>query len=441
MTFAGLDIHKRVVEAAVLDDRGQLIHRERFECDREQLVSFARRRLRDARVAVEATTNTWAVVDVLQPHVREIVVSNPLRTRAIAEAKVKTDKVDALVLAQLLRADFLPSVWQPDDTTRERRRLTAARAALVADRTRHKNRIHAVLAQRLIRPPVDELFGKRGRAFLASLELDERGRGQLDAELRLLAAVENELADADTQLAKDGYADPRIHLLVTLPGVDVAVAQTLIAALGDVRRFRDADHAASYLGIVPSTKQSAEHCYHGPITKQGRGHARWMLVQAAQHVGRHPGPLGVFFRRLAKRKNRNVAVVATARKLVTIAYHMLKNNEPYRYAQPMPTQQKLQRMRTRATGERRKTGPRKGLPRHENYGKGGTRKLPALADLYACEGLPATRPLQPGEQRMVQERGVERFVRDLEVEMRVPRRKASNTDKEATRGRKDHGDG
>jgi hypothetical protein len=121
---------------------------------------------------------------------------------------------------------------------------------------------------------------------------------------------------------------------------------------------------------VPSIKQSAEHCYHGPITKAGRGHTRWMLIQAAQHVRLHPGPLGVFFRRLAKKKNYNVAVVAAARKLVVIAWHMLTKNEPYRYAQPKPTQSKLQRLRVKATGQRRKSGPKKGIKNRSKIAPG-----------------------------------------------------------------------
>ena len=133
-----------------------------------------------------------------------------------------------------------------------------------------------------------------------------------------------------------------------------------MAALGDVKRFPDADRAAAYLGLVPSTHQSGQHCYHGRITKQGASHARWMLVQAAQQVGRHPGPLGLFFRRLARKKNRNVAVVATARKLITIAWHMLMNNEPYRYAQPKTMEAKFSRLRIRATGRKTKAAPPKG---------------------------------------------------------------------------------
>lgn len=246
MPFGGLDIHKKVVEAALIDDDGRLLSRHRFAATRWDLEWFARSHLSpEHRVALEATTNTWAAVAALEPHVAEVVVSNPLHTRAIA--------------------------------------------------------------------------------------------------------------------------DRRIKLLMTLPGVDLAVAQTLVATLGDVSRFRNGDKAAAYLGLAPSTRQSADHCYHGPITKQGRSHARWLVVQAAQHLDSHPGPLGVFFRRLARRKNRNIAVVATARKLVTIAWNMLQRQEPYRYAQPTSTQAKFARLRKLASGARRRGGVPKGTPRPANY--------------------------------------------------------------------------
>ena len=127
----------------------------------------------------------------------------------------------------------------------------------------------------------------------------------------------------------------------------------MLAAWGDAKRFPDGDHAASYLGLVPSTKQSADQCYHGPITKRGNSQARWMLIEAAQHLDKHPGPLGHFFRRLAKKKTRNVAVVAGARKLAMIGWQMLTTKEPYRYAIPRTTASKLAKLRVKATGQRR----------------------------------------------------------------------------------------
>jgi len=419
----GLDVHKRVIEAVILDPEGQVLRRSRFACTREDLEHFARKFLtKEDRVALEATTNTWAIVGVLKPFVAEVVVSNPLRTRAIAEAKVKTDKVDALVLAQLLRVDYLPRVWEPDDATRDLRRITSRRAGLVSDRTTVKNRLHAVLHQRMMEPPVADLFGTKGLSWLRGLALDPEGRSAVESELRLLEGVQQEIGLLDTVLVKKAWVDPRVKLLMTLPGVDVGVAQTVLAALGDVGRFRDADHAASYLGLVPSTKQSADHCYHGPITKQGNGHARWMLIQAAQHLAAHPGPLGGFFRKLSKKKNRNIAVVATARKLVVIAWLMLKKNEPYRYAQPKATEAKLSRLRVRATGKRNRGGVSKGETRTATHGTGqGTRAVPSLSQVLAKEGLPPLQLLAPGEHKMIREQAVGPYVEKIHTPHRVPR--------------------
>ena len=351
-------------------------------------------------------------------------MSNPLRTKAIAQAKIKTDKVDAYTLAQLLRSDFLPAVWQPDEQTARLRSLTGRRAALVQDRTAIKNRIHSVLHQRLMQPPSGGLFTQKGLAWPRALELDEDGRASIQSDLRLLEAVEQEIGLLEDTLVQAAAPDPRLKLLLTLPGVDVLCAETLLAALGDLSRFSDGDHAASYLGLVPSTKQSANRSFHGPITKAGSGHARWVLIQAAQHLAAHPGPLGVFFRRLAKKKNHNVAVVATARKLVVIAYLMLKSGEPYRYAQPRPTEQKLRRLELRTGGARRKTGPQKGTQGTAKL-PGGSRTLKPLDQVYVREGLPPRPPLAPGEQRIIEEMEVSAFVEAIGQRQIVPRRRSA----------------
>ena len=423
MPFAALDLHKKIVEAVVLDDTGSVLHRDHFSTTREAITGFARNHLPPGtHIAIEATTNTWAVVRLLQPFVAEVVVSNPLRTRAIAEAKIKTDKVDALVLANLLRCDFLPRVWIPDQATSALRHQSTERATLVADRTRIKNRIHSVLHQRLIQAPHDDLFCPQSLAWLHQLDIDPLGRQALDRHLRQLAHIEEEIFDLSGTLAQQAHDDPRVKLLMTLPGVDFPVAQTLLAVLGDISRFPSADKAAAYLGLVPSTRQSAAHCYHGPITKQGSGHARWMLVQGAQALAVHPGPLGVFFRKLAKKKNRNVAVVACARKLVTIAWHMLKNNEPYRYAQPATLKAKFDRLRIRATGKRKSSGNAKGAPRPAGYGSGvRTRAVPSVDQVMHEAGLPPLPPLSAGEQKMIGERGSAAFALSIRQGKRVPR--------------------
>jgi transposase len=419
--FVGLDVHKRIVEACLVDPSGKVVLRRRFGLNRLTLEWFAQKVLRSGdRVAMEATTNCWAVADALRPRVAGVVVSNPMATKAIAQAKVKTDKVDAHVLAQLLRCDFLPEVWQPDEATRRMRELTGRRGALVGQRTAMRNRIHSVLAMRLIVPPVKELFSAAGLAWLAAVELDDQARLLVDSDLRLLEFLQKKIDALDAALARRGHGSEPVKLLMTLPGVDVATAEAMMAAWGDVSRFSDGDHAASYLGLAPSTKQSAAHCYHGPITKRGNSHARWMLVEAAQHLDKHPGPLGCFFRRLLRKKNRNVAVVAAARKLAMIGWQMLVTGEPYRYAIPRSTEAKLAKLRVKATGQRRRGGSPKGTKCVAKR-PGGSRTIRSLPEVCRSESLPPPRPLAPGEKRTVQRAGCAAFVAQISQSQIVPR--------------------
>jgi transposase len=408
--YVGLDVHKRFIEVCILDGKGNVQFRGRADCDRRALESFARQRLKKSdRVALEATTNTWPVAEILRPFVAAVVVSNPLKTKAIAEAKIKTDKVDAEVLAHLLRCDYLPQVWQPDEKTQILRGLITHRTGLMTQRARHKNRIQCLLGRLLIHPPCKVLWTKTGLAWLKRIELPPTERLVLDSELRQLDGVESELASLDEQLIAIAGDEPRVRLLMTLPGVSHVVAIGLLAALGDVHRFRDGDHAASYLGLVPITRQSGKHCYHGRITKAGNSQARWLLTQSCQHVARHPGPLGAFFRRLAKRKNRQVAIVAVARKLVTIAYLMLKNNEPYRYAKPKLMAEKFGALDRAAAGTKGRKS-RRAKPGPTAQARAG------LAAVFANAGLPKATPpadLPAGEQRMLKERRLQDFVSEL----------------------------
>jgi transposase len=405
--YVGLDVHKHFIEVCIVDAAGQVVWRGRTGCLRDELETFARSKLKKTdRIALEATTNTWSVVAILRPYVTAVVVSNPLKTKAIAEAKIKTDKVDALVLAQLLRCDYLPEVWCPDEQTQRWRGLVTHRAALMTQRSRIKNHVQSLLARLLVPVPCKCLWTKTGLGWLRDLTLPAHERLVLDSELRQLKVVEDEVERADQELAVIAQQEPRVRLLMTLPGVNYFVALGLLAALGDVSRFEDGDHAAAYLGLAPSTRQSGRCCYQGPITKAGRSQTRWLLTQSAQHAARHAGPLGNFFRRLARRKNRNVAITAVARKLVTIAFLMLKNNEPYRYARPELMREKFATLRAR-TSETKKG---EASPRPRGKGK------PGLAEVYKAAGLPPVtcpQELPAGEQRMLTERELTALVAEL----------------------------
>lgn len=422
--FIGLDVHKTVIEVCAIDETGKMLFRRRIDCTREVLLEFAKELTADDAIALEVTTNAWAVADLLEPFVGRVVVGNPMKTKVIAEAKVKTDKVDAEVLAQLLRCDYLPSVWVPDAATRALRQLTGRRERLVSERTRFKNRIQSVLAGLLMTVPVKTLFSRVGKKWLADSRLPAYERVLIEADLRLIESVDREIDTLEKLLQEEAWRAPRVRLLVTIPGVDYCTALTLIAALGDLSRFEDGDRAAGYLGLAPSIKQSAHTCHYGPITKRGNSHARWMLTQAAQNMARHPGPLGVFFRRLAKRKCWNVAVCATARKLVTIAWLMLKNNEPYRYANPTSTQQKLSRLRIAVTGEHRRAEHKGRRPGVKNGAHPPSRLVPSIGTVCEQEGLPPTHgfeQLPVGEQRVLKSLGVIDYVKQINQERRNPR--------------------
>ena len=427
--FIGLDVHKEVVEVCAIDESGMHLFRRRISCTREVLLDFAEELTPNDAIALEVTTNAWTVADLLQPFVGRIVVGNPMKTKAIAEAKVKTDKVDAEVLAQLLRCDYLPSVWIPDDTTRILRQLTSRRERLVSERTRLKNRIQSVLAGLLIPVPVKTLFSQAGRSWLANCDLPADQRALIESDLRLIESVNVEIGALEEMLMKHAWNTPSVRLLMTIPGVDYCVALTLLAALGDLSRFEDGDHAASYLGLTPSIKQSASKCWHGSITKQGNTHARWMLTQAAQNMSRHPGPMGVSFRRLSKRKCWNIAVCATARKMVKVAWLMLKNNEPYRYANPVTTQQKLSRLRVAVTGEHRQPKHKGRRPGVKNGQNPPSRLVPSIQNVCEQEGLPAVHgfeQLPVGEQHVLKTLGVIEYVEQISKERRVLRRRSKS---------------
>jgi transposase len=309
----GMDVHREFAQLAVVEDG--LVRDE---------------------VALEATGNSDAIANLLTPLVARVVVSNPSKTRAIAEAKVKTDKVDARILAQLLAADFLPPVWLPDDRTRSLRRQVTRRAHLVRQRTRVKNQVHAILARNLApKPPVSDLFGKTGRHWLSQQQLPADERSSVAALLRQLDFHADELAVVTKELAIEALDDPIVRRLMTIPGVDAVGAISILAAVGDFHRFGDAHKLVAYFGLNPKVRQSGNSApVHGRISKAGRAHARGVLVEAAWSAARAPGPLRAFYQRIRARRGFQVAVVATARKMTILAWHLITKDQDYAFARP-----------------------------------------------------------------------------------------------------------
>ncbi len=222
MRSIGLDVGRQFAEAAAIEPGGTVHRLGRISTTPAELRAFAASLGPDDAVVLEATANTWAIAELLAEHAGRVVVSNPLRTRAIAAAKTKTDQIDAATLAQLLAADYLPEVWQPDAATQALRRLVAHRAGLVRGRTGARNRIHGICARRLLSAPVSDLFGVAGRAWLDELILAPDERLALDAQLRLLATLDVEIEAAERAIAAHVLDDRRVRHLLTVPGAGPA---------------------------------------------------------------------------------------------------------------------------------------------------------------------------------------------------------------------------
>jgi transposase len=228
--YIGMDVHREFAQLAVVED-GLVRDEGRIGVTPEALRTWASELRPDDEVALEATGNSDAIANLLMPVVSRVVVSNPSKTRAIAEAKVKTDKVDARILAQLLAADFLPPVWLPDDRTRSLRRQVIRRAHVVRQRTRLKNQVHAILARNLApTPPVSDLFGETGRHWLSRQPLPDDERASVQALLRQLDFHAHELALVDKELAEEALTDPMVARLMTIPGVDAIAGISIVAA-------------------------------------------------------------------------------------------------------------------------------------------------------------------------------------------------------------------
>jgi transposase len=341
-----MDVHRDFCEVAIAEG-GSVRVAGRVATEPEALELFARSLCESDEVAIEATANAVAIARILEPHVRRVVLANP---RAVREKsrRAKTDRIDAKLLARLLAVGYLDEVWTPDDATQTRRRLITRRCALVRARTRAKNQVHAVLARNLLgRPPVSDLFGRKGRAWLAEqaagLPLDERL--SVDAGVRQVDFLAGEIEQLDRILGADALSDPDALRLMTLPGVSVVTAIALLAAIGNITRFATPRHLVAYLGLDPLLRQSGnEPARHGRITKQGSVEVRSLLVEAGWQATRTPGPLRAFHERVAARRGHKIATVATARKLVVIAWHLLSRGEDYAFARPALYREKLRRI-------------------------------------------------------------------------------------------------
>jgi transposase len=275
------------------------------------------------QVAVEACGFWPAFREVVEAEVKRLVLVHPQRVKAIASAKLKNDRVDSATLAHLLRGDWLPESWKADRETQARRQQVRLRTSLVRQRTRLKNQVHAVLHQQGLRSPVTDLFGKRGRLWLAAVKLPGAGRESVQTCLRMIDHYGEEIQKQNLQLGEKAKQDERVDWLLTIPGIGECSAMMLLAEIGDIQRFSSKEALCSYAGLVPRVRESAGKAVRGGITRQGSNYLRWIMVEAAQVATRCSPAVKRYYERLLRKKHKHVARVAVARKLLIAAYAIL----------------------------------------------------------------------------------------------------------------------
>ncbi len=342
--YVGIDIHRDYGVACVQDQKGKTVDEFRFGNDIEG-INKVKEKLsgNHAHIAIESTGNMWVVLwDKLEEIESDLHLVHPLKTKAIASNKLKNDKLDAKMLAKLLRGDMLVCSYVPPRYVRDERETVRLRASLVRMRTQVINKIRSILHKYCIKYK-GTLHHKAGMEFLSTLELRSVDISAIKSYLETLKTLNAEIEAVNRQIANNDSEE--IRLLMSIPGIDYYSAVLIYSEIGDISRFPSHNKLASWAGLVPSMHQSGTSFYTGRITKEGSRRLRWILIQCAHTSIRTNSKINEFYSKIAKRRGDNKAVVAVARKLVKIIYAVLSSGNPSIYGDPEKTKKKIKRMK------------------------------------------------------------------------------------------------
>jgi transposase len=330
--YVALDIHKDYsVVAGVNRDGEEILAPKRVE--HVNLENWlAKNLLASDRVVIESTTNAWHVYDLLKPLVAEVVVANPIKVKQIAYARVKTDVRDTLILARLLAANLVPSVWVPPVHVRELRQLISQRRRLVGMHTQIVNRMHSVSHRHHLGHPKGKRFQEKDMGWRE--KLGQMERFQLDLDLETKKYLYGQIDRITSELGRMSHSEPwasQMMYLLQIPGFGVITGMTVLAAIGDISRFESPKHLASYSGLTPGLEQSGVKLRGKGITKEGRRELRWAMVEVAQRAVKADPHWKRLFTELQRRMHRNQAIVAIARHLLTVVWSVLSTGKSYRH--------------------------------------------------------------------------------------------------------------
>ena len=335
MKYIGLDLHKKSIFATVLDDDGNILSKANIGSKKGDLSHYLKRQGggNDLSVAMEASYNWLYYFRILESLTDNITVAHPLKTRIIGEAKIKTDKIDSKVLAYMLRADMLPSVYIPARISMENKLLLRSRISLVRIRTQIKNKIHAIIDRNKDSysglENLSDIFGKTGTSILKDTEIPQPDYMILASYLDLIKDINKKIAELEAEIDRRIITDKGMELLKTIPGIGKFTAFIIKSEIDDIDRFISKEKFASYAGLIPSVHQSGTKSYTGKITKQGNKFIRWALTEAAHSAIRYSEYFRYHYNKVKARRGANSAIVAVARRIAEIVYVMLKEKRGY----------------------------------------------------------------------------------------------------------------
>lgn len=286
-----------------------------------------------SKVAFECIGWYQPIVRLLRSLGLEVVLVHARDVALIAKSRKKTDRRDADILCDLLRTNFLPRSYVPTEEAADLRDLTRHADDLVKTMTRVKNNVQCLLERAWVEPPdATDLFGKKGLAFLAAVQLSEAHRVVLDVLLQEFETLQRLHDVLEHEIARRVQHNQDVQLLMTIDGLSFMGAAVLKAEIDNVQRFPNRGTIRSYFGMATSVRDSADTERRGRITKQGPGVVRKILVQGALHFAKDNPNTANKKRRLEAQRGKSVARVAAAGDLLDVAYQVLKTQTPYRYA-------------------------------------------------------------------------------------------------------------
>ena len=337
--YIGMDLHKRTSNFCAMTKDGEILRETKIPTIKEEVEKFINSfsKKEHLKIVLEPVSQSGFYADLLENLGVEVHLAHPKRVKAIAFAKVKTDKIDAKVLADLLRSNLLPESYHSPKEFRLLKEKARSRMSLVEIRTQLKNKVHGILFRNAIVYPKTTLFTKQGRAWLKDLDLSLEYKNHLNSNLTIIDSIDKEIKNIEKDFKKTVIENKSLTLLKTIPGIGEVTAMTILSEIGDINRFPDPRHLHSYAGLVPRVYASGESSKYGRITKEGSKFLRYVMVETAHHqllLKRSLVGLKWYYKRIASRKNNQTAAVATARKLLTIVWKVLKEERPYQERLP-----------------------------------------------------------------------------------------------------------